>query len=226
VLDEKAVEPVVPRRGLAGLLPYALDLVLPIAAYFGLKTVGVSDFWALVIGGLLTAANTGLNTIRRGKLDSLGVLVLVEVALGIGLMFADHDARLILARPSLYIGVAGVWVLVKAFSARPITVDASKPMAYKGDPRRLEAYEQCAARCADFRRVHRNLSVLWGVVFLLYAVMRLVIIYSVHHISESVWLTEVPGVVGIVICLLAAKNAGEKLEKMVDNVQAGAIPVS
>lgn len=216
MLEEKAAKPVQSSRGLLDALPYVLNLVLPIAAYFILTALGLSDFWALTIGGLLTGVNAVVNTVRRGKLDSLGLLVLVEVALSVALIFGTQDPRLVLARPSLYIAVGGVWVLAKAFSRRPVTIDASKPMATKGNPQRTAAFEWCAANDDTFRRAHRDLSVLWGVVFLVYSIARLVVIYSVNNLSESVWLTEVPGIIGIVICLLAAKNAGEKLKKTID----------
>ncbi len=226
MLNENRADVVRPSKGVLGLLPYLLDLFLPIATYFALKAVGVGDFWALAAGGLLTAVNAAINTARQRKLDSLGLLVLLELALGLLLTFATRDPRLLLARPSLYIALAGLWVMVKAFSSRPVTVDASKPMAYKGDPRRLIAYEWCAANSEVFQQTHRRLSTLWGLVFIAYALVRLVIIYSVDSIPESIWLNEVPGVIGIVICLLASKQAGERLEKVVDERMTVMFPAS
>ena len=78
----------------------------------------------------------------------------------------------------------------------------------------------------EFIRIHRIISGVWFLVFLVYAVLRLVIIYSVHDIKESVWLTEVPGVVGIVICMFASARAGNRLEKIVDAQQAAMFPAT
>ncbi|MCO1580322.1 hypothetical protein M8C13_31650 [Crossiella sp. SN42] len=213
-------------RGLLGVLPYALDVIIPIATYFILKSLGASDFWALVTGGLLTAANSLANTIRRGKLDNLGVLVIVEVAVGLVLDFTFQDPRLILARGSLYIAIAGIWILVNTFTSRPITVDVSKPMAYKGDPHRLTAYEWCAEHSREFLRIHRALSATWCVMFLAYAAIRVVIIYHVSSVQESIWLNEIPGVIGVLVCLVAAARAGKRLEKIVDAQVARMFPAA
>src|SRR6266536_3546395 len=92
-----------PIHVLLRLLPYALDVVLPIASYAVLTSLGVSTFWALVVGGLLTAVTSVVNTVRRRRLDKLGGLVLLEVALGLVLDFVVRDPRLMLARGSLYL---------------------------------------------------------------------------------------------------------------------------
>jgi hypothetical protein len=215
------------RGGLLGVLPYLLDLIVPIVVFYALSKAGVSDFWALTAGGVLTLVVTAVNTFRHGKLDSLGLLVVLELALSVVLTFAVHNARLVLARPSLYIAVAAGWILWKSFSGRPVTVDTSKPMALKGaGPQRAVAYEWCVENSPEFLRIHRIVSGIWFAVFLAYAVLRLVIIYSVHDLKESVWLTEVPGIIGIVLCMVASARAGNKLEKIVDAQQAQMFPAT
>src|SRR4051794_4514539 len=115
------------KHGAVGVLPYLLDIVAPLVSYYALTSMGLSPFWALVIGGALTAVVSTVNTIRRGRLDNLGILVIVEIILGLTLDLTVHDARLTLARGSLFIALAGTWVLVNAFTGRPVTVDATKP---------------------------------------------------------------------------------------------------
>jgi hypothetical protein len=205
-----------PAARLVGLLPYALDIVMPVVSYAVLTALGVGTFWALAVGGLLTAANSVVNTIRRRRLDRLGALVLLEVALGLVLDFVVRDPRLMLARGSLYLAIGGLWVLVNAFTARPLTVDASKPMAAKGGPRGIVAYEWCAANSIAFVRIHRVLSLIWSLMFVAYAVVRVVIIYSAGSVNQSIWLNEIPGVVTVGICLFASARAGARLAKIVE----------
>jgi hypothetical protein len=205
-----------PRPGFLGVVPYLFDIVIPLVTYYILKSFGASDFSALLIGGLLTSANTLVNTIRRGRLDSLGVLVVLELVVGIALDVTLRDSRLLLARASLFVAVAGLWALATAFTSRPMTVDASKPMAVKGDPRRLAAFEWCARRHPTFLRVHRRLTLLWSLMFLSYAVLRVVIIYRAGSVGASIWLNEIPGIVGVAGCLAASAWAGKLLEKIVD----------
>lgn len=205
-----------PIHALLRLLPYALDVVLPIASYAALTSMGVSTFWALVVGGLLTAATSVVNTLRRRRLDKLGGLVLLEVALGLVLDVVVRDPRLMLARGSLYLAVGACWALANTFTARPLTVDASKPMAAKGGPSAIAAYEWCAAHSPAFLRVHRVLSLVWSAMFIAYAVLRVMIIYSASSVDQSVWLNEIPGVVTLGICLFASARAGKQLKKIVE----------
>src|SRR4051794_4517334 len=84
--------------GVLGFLPYLLDVVVPLVSYYALTSLGLKPFWALVIGGALTAVNSIINTIRRGRIDNLGVLVIVEIILGLVLDLTVRDPRLTLAR--------------------------------------------------------------------------------------------------------------------------------
>jgi len=38
-------------RGIVQVLPFLLDLVVPLAAFYALTAAGVSSFWSLTIGG-------------------------------------------------------------------------------------------------------------------------------------------------------------------------------
>lgn len=208
--------PARPYDGLVRLVPYGLDIVLPLASYAALRALGASTFWALVAGGLLTAAAAAVNTIRRRRLDRLGALVLSEVTLGVVLFFVIRDPRLMLARASLYLAIGGVWVLVSAFTARPLTVDACKPWAAKHGRPAIAAYEWAAANSPAFLRIHQALSLAWSAAFIAYAVLRVVIIYSASSVGQSIWLNEIPGVLAYGVCLLVSARACCWLAGIVD----------
>jgi hypothetical protein len=202
--------------GLVRLLPYGLDIVLPLVGYATLRALGASTFWALVAGGLLTAVTTVVNTIRRRRLDRLGAFVVFEVTLGVVLDFVIRDPRLMLARGSLYLAIGGVWLLVNAFRARPLTVDAAKPFAAKHGRPAIAAYEWAAVNSPAFLRIHRALSLAWSAAFIAYAVLRVVIIYSASSVGQSMWLNEIPGVVAFGVCLLASARAGRRMAGIVE----------
>jgi hypothetical protein len=204
-------------RGIVGVLPYLLDIIIPLVSYYVLTSAGLSSFWALVVGGALTAIVSVLNTVRRGRLDNLGILVIVEIALGLVLDLAVRDPRLTLARGSLFIALAGIWILVNTFTGRPVTVDATKPFAAsKGGEKGVIAFEWLAENSQRFVRIHRALSAVWSVAFLAYAATRVVVIYTVS-VSEAVWLTELPGIIAVAICLVASARAGRRLEALVND---------
>jgi hypothetical protein len=208
--------PARPFGGLVRFLPYLLDIVLPLASYATLRALGASTFWALIVSGLLSAATTAGNTIRRGRLDRLGALVLFEVTLGVVLDFVIRDPRLMLARASLYIALGGVWMLINAFTARPLTVDAAKPWAAKAGRPGIAAYEWAAANSPAFLRVHRSLSLVWSTAFIAYAMLRVAIVYSASSVDQSIWLNEIPGVVAFGVGLLASARAGRRLAAIVE----------
>lgn len=209
--------PVRQPRGIIGVLPSLLDIIIPLVSYYVLTAVGLSSFWSLVTGGGLTAIVSILNTIRRGRLDNLGVLVIVEIALGLVLDLAVRDPRLTLARGSLFIALAGIWILGNTFTGRPVTVDITKTFAAKkGGKNGIIAFEWLAGNSKRFVRIQRSLSTVWGVMFLAYAVVRVVVIFSVS-ISGAVWLTEIPGIIAVAICLIASARAGKQLETLVND---------
>ena len=202
-------------RGFAGVLPYLLDLIVPLAAYYSLTAAGLTPFWALVTGGGATAALALATTVRRGRIDKLGVLVILEIALGLTLDLTVRSARLTLARGSLFILLAGAWVLATAFTDRPAAMDATKAFAAKkGGRKGIDAFEWLAAHSAPFMRVQRRLTCVWSITFIAYGAGRVVLVYSVS-ISQAVWLDAFPGIAAFLICMAASAHAGKKLETMV-----------
>ena len=201
-------------RAIIAALPYLLDFTVPLVAFYALTAAGLSSFWSLTIGGALTGVISVVNTIRRGRLDGLGLLVIAEIALGLVLIATTRDPRLVLARSSLYLALAGIWVLASAVIGRPVTINTSKAFAARSDGQNgIAAVEWLAANSAPFLRIHRGLSALWGGMFLLYAAVRVVIIYSTS-VSRAVSISEIPGIVAIGICLIASRQAGKRLEAL------------
>jgi hypothetical protein len=198
-----------------GFVPYLCDIFIPLVSYYVLTGVGLTPFWSLVIGGAIVAAIALFTTFRRGRLDQLGLLVVLEVALGLTLDLTVRQARLTLARGSLFILVAGIWILVTNVTGRPATVDATKGFAAKkGGRKGIDAFEWLAGNSVPFMRVQRWLSSVWAVMFIGYAVIRVIIVYTVT-LSQAVWFTEVPGIAAFLVCMAASARAGPKLEAMV-----------
>jgi hypothetical protein len=212
-------------RGFLGVLPYLLDIIVPLVSFYVLTGIfHLSTFWALVIGGGITAAVALVNTIRRGRLDNLGVLVILEIILGLILDLTVRDARLTLARGSLFIALAGAWNLANVFTKRPLTTDITKAFAAKkGGREGIIAFEWLAANSPEFLHIQRWLSTVWSLAFIGYAIIRVIVVYNTT-IAQALWLTEIPGIIAFMIGIAASAIAGKKLEKMVYDrmdVQAG-----
>ncbi|WP_284743722.1 VC0807 family protein [Amycolatopsis sp. RTGN1] len=190
------------------LLPVVLDLALPIGGYFLLHSgFGLSAFWSLTIAGAATGLHALVTTLRRGKVDALGVLIFLEMGLSAALLIVSGDPRIVLAKPALYLAVAAVYALVTCFTGRPLVLDSGKPFATRGDPALADAYERAWTHSDRFRRTVRGVTAVWAGAFALDAVFRVVVVYSLppERVDESVWLSQVPLVVVFVLAVVVTR---------------------
>lgn len=193
---------------LRALLPFALDVVLPLAAYFLLHTVaGLSAFWALAAGGLATAVNAVITTVRRGRLDALGVLVAIEVALSVALLFVSRDPRVLLIKPAFYLVVSGLYALATLVVGTPLAYDSGRPFATRGDPALVAAYERAYTDSLVFRRAIRSVTAVWGAAFLADAALRVLIVYSYPpaQVTDSLLLSQAPLFVLVVAAIVFSR---------------------
>ena len=119
---------------LRGLMPILIDIVAPIVVYFILHSLGVGDVLALTIGGMVTAINALVGTVRRRRLDSIGLLVVAEIALSIALLLITQDPRILLIKPSFYVGFAAIYAFSTCLVGRPIGFESAKPIATRVTP--------------------------------------------------------------------------------------------
>jgi hypothetical protein len=154
------------RPVVAGLL---VNVVVPLGLYYGLRGAGVAAVPALLVGAVLPAARTVWTAVRERRLDAVGVLVLVMMAVSVAMAAVTGDPRVLLARDSWGAAFFGLWLLGSLLTARPAVLalgagvmpaDRARAMLerWAGDPRLR----------ADVVRV----SALWGGAFLLDAAVR------------------------------------------------------
>jgi hypothetical protein len=202
------------------VLPVLADLLVPTAGYAVLHAAKVPDVWALTAAGSAAGVLTLVNSVRKRKLDLLGALVLAELLASIALAVWTDDARLILARAAVYVGVGGAALLASAIAGRPMTYGAAAPMAHKGNPRRARAYARAWDNSADLRRLHIQLSAGIGIAMLIFAVARIVIIYTASSVSQAVWAEEIPGLVLLAFVLVMIRLRVPALRRIVDAEEA------
>ncbi len=195
--------------------PYVFDVAGPFVAYFLVKILGAPAVWAMTIAGVVAGLSAGINTLRRGKLDAVGALVLAEITVSLLLMIFVRDQRLMLIRPSFYTAMAAVFLVSSAFVGHPLTFTGSRQMAAAGGPARLAAFERTWEKSAEFRQTHRRLSFCFGVALALDSILRIVIVYRAP-LERSAWLSNVPHVTAIVLMVICSAIAGRKFGRLVD----------
>ncbi|HVV18344.1 MAG TPA: hypothetical protein VHF06_02850 [Pseudonocardiaceae bacterium] len=67
-----------PKAG--GLLSTLVEVALSFGLYYLLRAFGVGVFWALTAPAVAVAAVTAFVTLRRRRIDMIGLLVLCELA--------------------------------------------------------------------------------------------------------------------------------------------------
>ena len=187
------------RRVLARQL--VLELLLPLAGYYGLRAAGVSTWLALVVGSALAVPWIVYGIIRKRRVDVTAAFTLTLLLVGAVMSAVTGDPRVLLVRDSWIGALLGVWILGTLATQRPFIMATSRAIVVaKIGEAGADAWE---ARWIDaaFRHHVRVLTAIWGVVFLGDAIVRVVLAYAlpldaVPGVSTAQWLV-------VLACLLA-----------------------
>jgi hypothetical protein len=199
----------------AVFLGYAVDVVGPMAAFFVLNKLGVSPLWGLLLGSAIALGSTTVNTLRHRRIDRVGILVLVEMAVSIVLLFVWRDPRFLLAKPSFYTGIAGVYLLATSFRGKPLTYDGALQMGAKGDPVRTAGFARSWEQVPQFRTTLRVASLGWGLACLIDAVLRVIVVYR-FPLDRAAWLSNLPHLVAIAVLMGFSALMGRRTHRIVD----------
>ncbi|HEY1463609.1 MAG TPA: VC0807 family protein [Terriglobales bacterium] len=197
------------------LIGYLIDIFAPMAIYFLLRKFGLSPFVSLIVGSLIAIASTVVNTVRRKKLDAIGIVVILEIGVSIVWLFLAHNAKLLLIKPSLYSGVAAVYVMINAIVGKPLSFEGGRPMATQGDPQRNIAYERTWERSAKFRKAQRIATFGLGIALLSDALLRIIIVEK-FAVDRAIWLSTAPNFFALALFLGFAAFMGRKTKPLVE----------
>jgi len=150
------------------------DIAGPLVAYSLLRSAGQSAVTALVLSGALPALGVIAGLIRHRRVDAIGVLVLVGIAVGTVVGLLSGDPRLVLVEGSVPTAVFGLLCLGSLWATRPLiyrfAIEFIGPDTPKG--REFESLWQYYG----FRHTFRLFTVVWGVTYLAEAAARVVIV--------------------------------------------------
>jgi hypothetical protein len=110
---------------LGGVVALAVDVVLPVALYYGLRAAAVGQVPALLLSGAPPAVRVAVVFARTRRVDVIGTLVLVALALGVLSAAIEGDARSLLVRNALFGAVFALWTLVSLRARRPLTYEVA-----------------------------------------------------------------------------------------------------
>jgi hypothetical protein len=165
-----------PRRT-AVLLPLLIDLGLPLAVFYGLRTAGVDQWWSLLWSAAVPAVTVMVRLVRTRRVDFLALLILSMITLGLVLSALTGDARTLLIREAwtgMLGGLLGIWLLASVGYGRPALMVVFRSFVRaKAGEEGLRAWEERWEQDPTFRRGVRVLTAVWGTASLLNALAQL-----------------------------------------------------
>lgn len=169
-----------PARSGRGILPaLSISLLLggvaPFVAYQVLSRLGVSPVAALTATAAFPTAGVVLGWVRARRLDGIGLLSLVVIAIGLAATLLSGDPRLYLVRGAFGTGAFGAVCVVSLAVRRPLMFYLGRQLSSGDDRNRQAAYDQHWSSAA-FRRRIRILTLTWGIAYLAEAAARVLVV--------------------------------------------------
>jgi hypothetical protein len=152
------------------------DIAGPLLAYNLLRSAGFSSVSALILSGVFPAAGVIISIVQHRRVDALGVLVLAGIAVGAVIGLVSHNARLVLDEGSVPTAVFGLICLGSLATPKPLMYRLAVEFIGPDTPKGQEFTGLW--QYAEFRRVFRVVTVVWGVGYLAEAVARVVIVQN------------------------------------------------
>jgi intracellular septation protein A len=154
-----------------------LNVVLPLLTYSVLTGRGVSEVPALLASGAWPVVELALSFALHRRFDEISIMTLIFIVLGVVAGLGFNSARLVLVNESIVTGLFGVVALGSLALRRPLMFYFGRKFATNGTPESV-AYWNGLWQYPGFRRTQRVITVVWGLVFIAEAVVRIGLSYA------------------------------------------------
>jgi hypothetical protein len=150
------------------------DIAGPLALYSWLRSQGWSTVTSLVVSGVLPAAGVIIGVVRKRRIDVVGAVVLLGIAIGTVLGLASGSARLVLLEGSVPTAIFGAVCLGSIWTSRPLMYRFALEFIGEDTPKGRDFADKW--RYPEFRHAFIVTTTVWGVAYLLEAAARFVIV--------------------------------------------------
>ena len=184
-----------------------LDVGVPLVLFYGLRLLGVNQWLALVLSGVIPVARLVYRIVKDRKLEVLTLFSLSMLVAGTGIALLTGDPRLLLARESYFTALIGLWMLGTLLARRPFIFEATVRLLPEET---AQAWRNDWENAPEFRRVMRLLTVAWGAAFMIDSAARVVMAYTLPVDSVPL-LGAAVLVVMLIIVVQLSKAYGRRL---------------
>jgi hypothetical protein len=154
-----------------------INAVAPFVTYQLLSRVGVPTLAALALTSAFPLGGLALAWARHRRLDGIGLVTLVVIAIGLAALALSHDPRLFLVNASFSTGAFGAVCLISLGLRRPLMFYLGRQLSSGDDPGRLAEYDSLW-RSARFRSTLQVITLVWGLAYLVEAAARALIAWT------------------------------------------------
>ncbi|MET9934554.1 MULTISPECIES: VC0807 family protein [unclassified Streptomyces] len=187
------------------ILTIGLNVVAPILTYNTLtEDHGWSEFGALLVSGVWPVLDSAVMVAWRRKADEFAVVSLVFLVItAVVSLVGAHTARALLIKDSGVTGLFGLLCLATLLAPRPLMFYFGRKFATDGTPESA-AWWNGLWQFDGFRSTMRTITLVWGVGYLVEALVRIVLAYT---LSTSVMVVLSPVLIYATLGALALWTA-------------------
>ena len=153
---------------------FGVPVGVPVGLYYGLHLAGASPLVAYGAGGVFCAIASLVSLARTRRADPITLVVLGVTLAGLAASGLTGNARLMVAKDSLGTAAFGLAVLIGGWRGRPVIGSAARRFVIADHPELDPTWERLAATDRRFVGLLRRLDAIWGTVFCVEAVARVV----------------------------------------------------
>jgi uncharacterized membrane protein YfcA len=149
-----------------------IEVVAPLAIFYGLRAAGVDQLWALLAGVAIVIASGLHQAISERRIGGVRLFVLGLMIFSVMLTAVTGSPRALLIRSALGMAALGLFLLASLRARHPFLFTAAQ-LVLPAD--RQQAWQDSWDRHPAFRRVLWQLSAVWAAGCLLDAAVRAVL---------------------------------------------------
>lgn len=167
------------RTIIVGLLPSIfVNGVLVFVIYELVKSfTSASDVIALFLSAIPAMIGSIVSIVHQRRIDVLGAFALITIAVSIALTFVSGDARLFQIRESFLTVLFGIVCLISLLFPKPLWFYIIRYFSTSNNPQQEAAFN-AAWQYPQFRAYIRNVTILWGIVYVVEFLIRIVMVYT------------------------------------------------
>lgn len=140
-------------------VPLGLNLVLPLAVFYGLRSQGVGQLTALTLSGAAPAGRVLWTLARRRTADGFDLFVIGMLAVRVVTSLLSAGPRVLLVKDASLSVAAGLWILGSLLAARPFAFQLAQ---YWSTPAAAEGRAAAWHTSPALRGGLTALTVMWG----------------------------------------------------------------